>query len=139
MLCSLSPGPIRCLALAIVLCASAASAMDVWVITDRQHPVQGTPDRLIELDAPARIEAELSTDLPSDVQQASLLVQQRLKHGGPALEQRLARTYQDVTDAWSLGITSLPAIVVDQRYVVYGEPGVAKAIARIEAYRRTQP
>lgn len=139
MLCSLSPGPIRCLALAIVLCASAASAMDIWVITDRQHPVQGTPDRLIELDAPARIEAELSTDLPSDVQQASLLVQQRLKHGGPALEQRLARTYQDVTDAWSLSITSLPAIVVDQRYVVYGEPGVAKAIARIEAYRRTQP
>ena len=139
MLCSLSPGPNRCLALAIALCASAASAMDIWVITDRQHPVQGTPDRLIELDAPARIEAELSTDLPSDVQQASLLVQQRLKHGGPALEQRLARTYQDVTDAWSLGITSLPAIVMDQRYVVYGEPDVAKAIARIEAYRRTQP
>ena len=139
MLCSLSPGPNRCLALAIALCASAASAMDIWVITDRQHPVQGTPDRLIELDAPARIEAELSTDLPSDVQQASLLVQQRLKHGGPALEQRLARTYQDVTDAWSLGITTLPAIVMDQRYVVYGEPGVAKAIARIEAYRRTQP
>ncbi|KAA0945756.1 MULTISPECIES: TIGR03757 family integrating conjugative element protein [Pseudomonas] len=139
MLCSLSPGPIRCLALAIALCASAASAMDIWVISDRQHPVQGTPDRLIELDAPARIEAELSTDLPSDVQQASLLVQQRLKHGGPTLEQRLARTYQDVTDAWRLGITTLPAIVVDQRYVVYGEPGVAKAIARIEAYRRTQP
>ena len=139
MLYSLSAGPIRCLALAIVLCASAASAMDIWVITDRQHPVQGTPDRLIELDVPARIEAELSTDLPRDVQQASLLVQQRLKHGGPALEQRLARTYQDVTDAWSLGITSLPAIVVDQHYVVYGEPGVAKAIARIEAYRRAQP
>lgn len=139
MLCSLSPGPIRCLALVIALYASAASAMDIWVITDRQHPVQGTPDRLIELDAPARIEAELSTDLPSDVQQASLLVQQRLKHGGPALQQRLARTYQDVTDAWSLGITTLPAIVMDQRYVVYGEPDVAKAIARIEAYRRTQP
>ena len=139
MLYSLSAGPIRCLALAIVLCASAASAMDIWVITDRQHPVQGTPDRLIELDVPARIEAELSTDLPSDAQQASLLVQQRLKHGGPALQQRLARAYQDVTDAWSLGITTLPAIVVDQRYVVYGEPDVAKAIARIEAYRRTQP
>ena len=139
MLYSLSAGPIRCLALAIVLCASAASAMDIWVITDRQHPVQGTPDRLIELDVPARIEAELSTDLPSDAQQASLLVQQRLKHGGPTLEQRLARTYQDVTDAWRLGITTLPAIVVDQRYVVYGEPGVAKAIARIEAYRRAQP
>ncbi len=38
MLCSLSPGPNRCLALAIALCASAASAMDIWVITDRNIP-----------------------------------------------------------------------------------------------------
>ncbi|MFU7556760.1 DUF1525 domain-containing protein, partial [Pseudomonas paraeruginosa] len=27
----------------------------------------------------------------------------------------------------------------DQRYVVYGEPDVARAIARIEQHRRAQP
>ena len=47
--------------------------------------------------------------------------------------------HQGVTDAWSLGITSIPAVVVDQRYVVYGEPDVARAVARIEQRRRTQP
>ena len=52
---------------------------------------------------------------------------------------RLASAYQGVTDAWSLGITSLPAVVVDQRYVVYGEPDVARALARIEQHRRPQP
>ena len=48
-------------------------------------------------------------------------------------------TYQDVTQAWGLGITKVPAVVVDRRYVVYGEPDVAHAAARIETYRRTQP
>ncbi|ENJ2046957.1 DUF1525 domain-containing protein, partial [Pseudomonas aeruginosa] len=35
--------------------------------------------------------------------------------------------------------TSIPAVVVDKRYVVYGEPDVARAVARIEQRRRTQP
>jgi hypothetical protein len=30
-------------------------------------------------------------------------------------------------------------VVVDQRYVVYGEPDVAKAVARIDAHRRSRP
>ncbi|MEN1465372.1 DUF1525 domain-containing protein, partial [Pseudomonas aeruginosa] len=47
--------------------------------------------------------------------------------------------YQGVTDAWSLDVTTIPAVVVDQRFVVYGEPDVARAVARIEQHRRTQP
>lgn len=66
-------------------------------------------------------------------------MQQRLKNGGNALQARLGGAYQDVVDAWSLGITTIPAVVVDQRYVVYGEPDVAKAVALIEAHQRTQP
>ena len=33
----------------------------------------------------------------------------------------------------------LPAVVVDRRYVVYGETDVARAVARIESHRRAQP
>jgi len=33
----------------------------------------------------------------------------------------------------------IPAVVVDRRYVVYGEPDVPRAVARIDAYRSTQP
>ncbi|MBI0473663.1 DUF1525 domain-containing protein, partial [Pectobacterium parmentieri] len=42
-------------------------------------------------------------------------------------------------DAWSLGITTLPAVIVDQRYVVYGEPDIARAVELINTHRRTQP
>jgi integrating conjugative element protein (TIGR03757 family) len=46
----------------------------------------------------------------------------RLKDGGATLQRRLAAAFQGMTDAWSLSVTKIPAVVVDQRYVVYGEP-----------------
>ena len=75
----------------------------------------------------------------ADPAQAAAIVQQRLQDGGTPLQQRLADAYQGVIDAWSLGITRIPAVVVDRRYVVYGETDVSRALARIEEYRRTQP
>ena len=52
---------------------------------------------------------------------------------------RIGHAYQGVADAWGLGIAKIPAVVVDRRYVVYGEPDVSRAVARINAYRSTQP
>jgi len=95
--------------------------------------------RLIELDSPARIQAELSAQLPSEPIQAAAIVQQRLKDGGAELQRRLSAAYQGVADAWSLGVVKIPAVVIDRRYVVYGDSDVNRALARIDAYRRTQP
>ena len=120
--------------------STAAAAAEVLVITDSGHPVQvAAGTRVIELDLPARIEAELAAGLPTDPTQAAAIVQQRLREGGQDLQRRIGRAYQDVTQAWGLGIAKVPAVVVDRRYVVYGEPDVARAAARIETYRRTQP
>ena len=120
--------------------STAAAAAEVLAITDSGHPVQvAAGTRVIELDLPARIEAELAAGLPTDPTQAAAIVQQRLRDGGQDLQRRLGRAYQDVAQAWGLGITKVPAVVVDRRYVVYGEPDVAHAAARIETYRRTQP
>lgn len=44
-----------------------------------------------------------------------------------------------VADAWGLGVAKVPAVVVDRRYVIYGEPDVALALSRIARYRREQP
>ena len=136
----------RTLGLAVALPASLAVfspvtfAADVVVVTDGHHPVKTMGgERLIELDEAPRIEAELSANLPTDPDQATALVKRRLTQGGTDLQRRIATAYQGVTDAWSLGITAVPAVVVDQRYVVYGEPDVARAIARIEQHRRTDP
>ncbi|MFG0828939.1 TIGR03757 family integrating conjugative element protein [Pseudomonas sp. CJQ_7] len=136
----------RTLGLAVALPASLAVfspstfAADVVVVTDSRNPVKTMGgERLIELDEGPRIEAELSAQLPSDPEQATAIVKRRLSEGGADLHRRIATAYQGVADAWSLGITSIPAVVVDQRYVVYGEPDVASAIARIEQHRRTHP
>ena len=136
----------RTLGLAVALPASlavfspATFAADVMVVTDSRHPVKTMGgERLIELDEPARVEAELSAQLPTDPEQATVAIKRRLSQGGAGLQRRIATAYQGVTDAWSLGITTIPAVVVDQRYVVYGEPDVARAVARIEQHRRNQP
>ncbi|KLR57356.1 TIGR03757 family integrating conjugative element protein [Diaphorobacter sp. J5-51] len=136
----------RALGLAVALPVSlgvfspATFAADVLVITDSRHPVKTMGgERLIELDEAHRIEAELSAELPAEPEQATAIVKRRLNSGGTDLQRRIASAYQGVTDAWSLGITSVPAVVVDQRYVVYGEPDVARAVARIEQHWRAQP
>ena len=126
--------------LVLALCGQVASAADVLVVTDSRNPVQSTAGvRVIELDLPERIEAELAAGLPNDASRAATLVQQRLRDGGPALQRRIGSAYQGVADAWGLGIAKVPAVVVDRRYVIYGEPDVARAVARIEAHRRMQP
>jgi integrating conjugative element protein (TIGR03757 family) len=130
--------------LAAVLClallAPVAVAADVLVVTDSRHPVQAPAGvRIIELDQPAHIEAELTARLPVDPAQAEALVRQRLLDGGADLQRRIGQAYQGVADAWGLGIVKIPAVVVDRRYVVYGEPDVAHAVARIDAYRSARP
>ncbi|QQC64340.1 TIGR03757 family integrating conjugative element protein [Paraburkholderia ginsengisoli] len=131
------------IAVAVALCTPpvhAASPVDIRVYTDHEHPVTAdAATRVVELDAPARLEAALNASLPSDASQAAAIVQERLMQRSPDWQREMAAAYQGVTDAWSLGITHLPAVVVDARYVVYGDPDVTHAVARIEAYRSTHP
>jgi integrating conjugative element protein (TIGR03757 family) len=93
---------------------------------------------LFELDAPASLEARLSGRLPADPTRAAAIVHRRLQKGGTSFQRRLATAYQGVTDAWSLGITKIPAVVVDRHYVVYGVPDVDRAISLIQEYRSKQ-
>ncbi|VFR27475.1 FIG01211007: hypothetical protein [plant metagenome] len=124
----------------MVLFGPVANATDIIVVTDSHHPIE-SPDgvRVIELDAAQRIEAELAANLPNDPVRSTAMVQRRLKEGGTALQQRLGNAYQGIVDAWSLGITTIPAVVVGQRYVVYGEQDIAKALARVAEYREARP
>lgn len=136
----------RTLSLAVALPAAlavlspATFAADVLVVTDSRHPIQAMGgERVIELDLPARIEAELSTGLPADPGRAEAIMQQRLREGKETLQRRIGRAYQGVAEAWGLGIAKVPAAVVDRRYVIYGEPNVARAVARIDAHRSARP
>ena len=94
---------------------------------------------MIQLDEPERLESQLAAHLPADPEQAAAIARQRLQDGGTALHKRLALAYQGVVEAWSLGISKIPAVVVDRRYVVYGETDVDRAVSLIERYRSAQP
>ena len=118
------------------LAESITAASPVWVITDRWHTVRGEADRLIELDAPARIESELSRQLSSEPDEALAQVRGRLRGD---VHQGLLQAYQDITEARRLGVAKIPAVVVGGRYVVYGEPDVVRAAIRVEQWRRAQP
>jgi integrating conjugative element protein (TIGR03757 family) len=127
-----------CLAATLAASSTGAFATVILVVTDSHHPVKPMgEERVVKLDEPIRIEAELSAGLPNHPERAAALAQQRLNNG--ELQRRLVQAYQVVADAWGLGIAKVPAVVVDRRYVVYGEPDVARAVARIEAHRRSQP
>lgn len=134
------PRPTPTLILPFLLAAATAPAhATTWVITDSHHPVHGQPDRLILLDAAEQLETELSTGLPTDPQQATAFAQQRLQSGGTSLQKRLADAYQGITDAWSLGIVKIPAVVIDQRHVIYGEHDIEVAQAKVRQFLRGQP
>lgn len=140
-------GPIRfpsavasALCVALALASQAASAAEVTVFTDRSVTLKSAENAtVVRLDAAQEIESGLAADLPADPNRAQTIVQERLKQGGAQLQRDLASAWQGVADAWSLSISTVPAVVVDRRYVIYGERDVARAVARIEAYRRAQP
>jgi integrating conjugative element protein (TIGR03757 family) len=125
----------------LVAMPTISPASEFFVVTDRTHPVNVAPDiRVVELDGPVRIiKSELSRHLPSDPVQAAAIARARMEAGGAALQRRLRLAYQGVLEAWSLGVTQIPAVIVDRRYVVYGEPDVNHAISLIEQYRSKQP
>jgi len=116
---------------------SATAHAETWVITDQAHPVSvPTGVRIIRLDDQQRLEELLSQHLHNDQRQAEATIQRYLATpAGKRLQSDLVQAQQGITDAWSVGVEKIPAVVVDRRYVVYGEADAAKAIAQIDRAR----
>lgn len=106
----------------------------VEIFTLAGEPVTNVPSgaAVIELDAPARLDAELSEDLPADADAAKAVMLERMQSPEwEDLAQRYAERHIGVTRAWMLGVESVPAVVVDSQFVVYGEPDVNAAVTEI--------
>ncbi|MGE1074897.1 TIGR03757 family integrating conjugative element protein [Pseudomonas fragariae (ex Marin et al. 2024)] len=112
---------------------------ETWIVTDRNHPVQAPAHvRLILLDESERLEAKLSEGLPANQQQAIAIMQQRLMSSdAQRLQRDLALAQQNLVDAWSMGVTKVPAVVVDRKFVVYGDTNATAAEYRIAQWRAT--
>ena len=113
------------------MCSSSPTA----VIRCRPRPGCGSSSWI----QATRIEVELAAHLPADPATGRDRGAARLHDGGEACSAASAMPTKVFADAWGLGIAKIPAVVVDRRYVVHGEPDVPRAVARINAYRSTQP
>jgi integrating conjugative element protein (TIGR03757 family) len=121
------------------LFAGVAGAADVLVFTDSAHPLTNTGDaKVFVLDRVLQIEKEMSEGLPSNIDQAERLAKERLNSSeGVKKIEELSQAYQGLMQAWQMGVTKVPAVVVEGRYVVYGQPDVALAVSIIDKKRNT--
>jgi len=119
----------------------AVLAQPVQVFTDQAHPIQVTgysQAQVIYLDEVKRLQAVLSEGLSTDsakAEQQALALLHSAK--GQQLQRELESAYAGLAQAWSLGITHVPA-VVEGGHVVYGETDIARAVQQIEAFKASR-
>lgn len=80
------------------------------------------------LDGPQQLQDAFFGPLPADPEAAEAAVREHMQFPEwQSVQADLAERYRQVTHAWSLGLKKYPAVVFDDREVVYGTTDVAQA------------
>ncbi|EFN7177337.1 TIGR03757 family integrating conjugative element protein [Escherichia coli] len=106
------------------------SVAGTTVYTDTAHlPVNPPPDvQVVLLDGPQQLQDAFLGTLPADPDAAEAVVREHMQSPEwQSAQTDLAECYRQVTHAWSLGLKKYPAVVFDDREVVYGTTDVAQA------------
>lgn len=124
-----------------LLLFSLNSYASVTIVTDSINPLHNIPNeaRIIVLDDSIKLHASLSDNLPNDPVQAEQLVKERLTTLGNSYQQNMKQALEDALAAYQLGVTKIPAVIQDNRYVVYGESDVLAALQLIETRGQDEP
>lgn len=101
------------------------------------HPAPGVVVQMLE-DVNA-LEQSLFPALSQNPQQAEQQARLRMQQSDwKTQEARLTRAYQTLLDAYTLGIQKVPAVVFDDRYVVYGTTDAELAQQKLDGWRELQ-
>lgn len=128
--------------LPILLFTTSSVLAQTVIYTTPEHPVkESEPGAVVRvLEDVAQLERSLFPSLSDNPQEAEQQARQRMQlPDWKVQEARLTRAYQALLDAQVSGITKVPAVVFDNRFVVYGTTDVALAQAKRDAWQERQP
>lgn len=100
------------------------------VYTDAEHPPQNLTDdaSVVWLDGPDRLQDSVFGKLAADPRLAAQQAREIFESPQWAKQQeQIAQAYRQVVHAWEMGLHKYPAVVFDDRDVVYGTADVARA------------
>lgn len=103
----------------------------IVLYTDSQHLPDTYPADItvVMLDGPERLQTEIFGHLAASPEQAAARVRQVMASPDwQQKQQQLAESYRQVVHAWETGVRKVPAVVFDDRDVVYGTTDVARAV-----------
>ena len=104
------------------------TVVDKFIGTERlQKRLPDTAIEVLRIDGVENIKAMLGQDLPGDTQQASRTALKNLQRLGTAEREQLQQSADALVLAWQYEVRRHPAIVFDQRYVVYGVTDLREA------------
>jgi len=114
----------------------------IEVFTSGRHPISSAasipvPVQIYDLNAPDKLEEELSADLPPDPEQAKTIALKRLNTLGAELADMVDQAYEGVTKAMSYELTKIPAVVFDDgASVIYGISDINEAIKHYQLWQQ---
>jgi len=136
---NLLPWIVLAVLLNTMLPGHASDHETVWVFTAGKLPPVlqvAHADRLFVLDDVDQSLKALSFPNPRNEAQARQRAMRMLQSPkGQAVLTRIRHSAEAIAVAWQHGIVKLPAILVDERYVVYGIYNIDAALAQIARYR----
>ncbi|ECB7874956.1 TIGR03757 family integrating conjugative element protein [Salmonella enterica subsp. enterica serovar Stanley] len=118
----------------LTLMLSAPSFASIAVYTDRHHPpINVSADTRVVYLGAAEQQQNMFGLLAKDPAQAERQAQSVIHAAGWSQQQAaLVQAYQGLIQAWQLGLKKYPAVVFDDRDVVYGTADIALA----QSYRQ---
>ncbi|CDL86689.1 TIGR03757 family integrating conjugative element protein [Xenorhabdus cabanillasii] len=126
----------------IVIVFTSTSQASTVIYTDHQNPPSKIDSReniqVVWLDAPDTLSEDWfrSMNISVNADNSSLITELLQSPEWRGKERNMVTAYQGIIRAWELGIKKYPAIVIDDRYVVYGSTDVIRAQTLIDTYRR---
>ena len=100
------------------------------VYTYSVHPPQNLSEEssVVWLDGPDRLQNSIFGQLAADPQLAAQQAREIIQSPQwPGQQEQIAQAYRQVVHAWEIGLHKFPAVVFDDRDVVYGTSDVARA------------